>query len=217
MGFRDDIARRVGDAMLWRLVAVKHGRAGRDRLRGIDHRRQDFVFDLQPAAAFLGGGLGLGDDGGDLLPDEADDIVEHAGVVRIHPVPLVPRGREQAIRRVFVCQHRVHAGDAERRALVDRDDLRVRMWRAQHLDVQQAFRRDVERIARGAAHHLRSGGRGEAAAECGAGRGVLDVVLAVQRILDRAIAGATADIAFQRGAEVLPLRLVQRRAGQDHA
>ena len=37
------------------------------------------------------------------------------------------------------------------------------------------------------------------------------------RIFDRAIAGATADIAFERGAEVLPLRLVQRCAGQDHA
>ena len=82
MGFGDDVARRVGDAMLRRLVGVDHGRARRDRLRGIDHGGQDLVFDLEPAAAFLGRGFGLGDDGGDLLADEADDVVEHAGVVR---------------------------------------------------------------------------------------------------------------------------------------
>ena len=137
-----------------------------------------------------------------------------SGSIQSHSCRAV---ENSAVRRVFKRQHRVHAGNAERRALVDRDDFRVRMRRTQHLDVQQAFRRDIERIARCAAHDLRSGGGREAAAECGAGGGVFDVVLAVQRILDRAIAGATADIAFQRGAEVLPLRLVQRCAGQDHA
>ena len=196
---------------------MQHGGIRRDGGGGIDHRRQDFVLNFEEAAAFLGGGLGVGDHSGDLLPDKADDIVEHLCVVRVHPVPFVPRGREQAVRCVFKRQHRVHAGDAERRTPVDRDDFRVRTRRTQHLDVQHTFRRDIERIARCAAHHLRSGGGREAAAKCGARDGVFDVVLAVQRILDRAIAGATTDIAFQRGAEVLPLRLVQRRAGQDHA
>ena len=111
----------------------------------------------------------------------------------------------------------MHAGNGERGSLVDRNDPGVRMRRAQHLDVQQAFDRDIKGIAFGTAHHLRSGGGGEAAAERGAGGGVFDVVPAVERVFDRAIAGAAADIAFQRGAEVLPLRLVQRRAGQDHA
>ena len=41
--------------------------------------------------------------------------------------------------------------------------------------------------------------------------------LPLKRVFDRAIAGAAADIAFQRRAEILPLRLVERRAGQDHA
>ena len=91
------------------------------------------------------------------------------------------------------------------------------MRRAQHLDVQQAFDRRIERVARRAAHHLRAGGRRQAAAEGGAGAGVLDIGLAVERVLDRAIAGAAADIALQRSAEILPLRLVQRGAGQDHA
>src|SRR4030095_6477343 len=59
--------------------------------------------------------------------------------------------------------------------------------------------------------------RRQAAAEGGAVGGILDIVLAVERVLDRAIAGAAADIAFQGDAEFLPLRLVQRGAGQDHA
>jgi len=41
--------------------------------------------------------------------------------------------------------------------------------------------------------------------------------LAVERVLDRAIAGAAAQIALQRGGKIGALRLVQRRAGQDHA
>ena len=101
--------------------------------------------------------------------------------------------------------------------LVDRDDSGVRMRRAQHLDVQQAFDRGIEGVARRAAHHLRSGGRRQAAAEGGAGGGVFDIGLAVECVLDRAVAGAAAQIAFQRRAEILPLRLVQRCAGQDHA
>ena len=126
VGFRHDVALRVGDPLLRRLVAVNEGRARRDRLRRIDHRRQNIVVDLEAAAAFLGGGLGLRDHGGDLLSDEADDIVEHAGVVRVHPGLFVPRGGEQAVRRVFEGQHRMHAGNGQRRGLVDRDDL----WRA---------------------------------------------------------------------------------------
>jgi hypothetical protein len=50
--------------------------------------------------------------------------------------------------------------------------------------VQQIFRRDIERIAFRATHHLRAGGGGEAAAECGAGGGVFDVVLAVEGVFD---------------------------------
>ena len=171
MGFGDDVASRVGDAVLGGLVTVDGGRARCDRLRGIDHRRQNFVLDLEPAAAFFGGGLGLRDHSGDLLSDEADDIVEHASVVRVHPGFLVPRGGEQPVRYVFVAQHRMHAGNGERRALVDRDDFGVRMRRAQYLDVQHAFHRHVEGVALGAAHHLRSGRRRQAAAEGGAGCG----------------------------------------------
>ena len=83
-----------------------------------------------------------------------------------------------------------------RRAVVDRDDFGVRMRRANELDVQQALDHRVEGVARRAAHHLRAGGRGQAAAERGASGRVFDVVLAVKRIFDRTIAGAAAYIAF---------------------
>ncbi len=217
MGFRHDVAPRVGDALFRRLVDVKQRRAWCDRLRRIDHRRQDVVIDLEPTAAFFSCCLGFSNHGGDLLSDEAHDIVEHAGVVRIHPGFFVPRGGEQAVRRVFVGQDRMHAGHGQRRGLVDRDDLGVRMRRAGELDVQQTLHRRIEGIARRAAHHLRSGRRRQAAAEGGAGSGVFDIVLAVKRVLDRAIAGAAAYVSFQRRAEILPLCLVQRCAGQDHA
>jgi hypothetical protein len=76
----------------------------------------------------------------------------------------------------------------------------VRVRRAQHLEVQHALHRDVERVARGTAHHLRAGRGGQAAAERGTSFGLLDIGLALERVLDRAVAGAAADIAFQRAA-----------------
>ncbi len=188
-----------------------------DRLRGVDHRRQDFVFHHELAAAFLSGGLAFSHDGGDLLADEADDIVEHAGVVRVHPVVLMPGGREQPIRRVLMGQHGVDTWNRKRRVPVDGDDPSVRVRRTQHPDVKQAFDCGVKRVARSPTHHLRTGRSREAAAEGSTGRGILDVVLAVESVLDGAIAGAAADVSFQGDAEVLPLRLVQGSTGQDHA
>ena len=75
----------------------------------------------------------------------------------------------------------------------------------------------IEGVARFAPHHLRSCGGRQAAAEGGARGGVFDIDLAVERVFDRTIAGAAAQIAFQRRAEILALRLVQGCAGQDHA
>src|SRR3954463_4528995 len=84
--------------------------------------------------------------------------------------------------------------------------------------MQQAVNLRVERVARLAAHDIGASWRRQAAAECGAGLDVLlDIGLAEQRILDRTIPGAAADIALQRDAEIGALRLVQRGAGQDHS
>src|SRR3954468_22378966 len=84
--------------------------------------------------------------------------------------------------------------------------------------MEQALDRGVESVARRAAHNVLTRGRREAAAERGAGLNVpLDVGLAEERILDRTIAGAAANVALQRRAEIGALRLVQRGAGQNHA
>ena len=108
--FGHDIALCVGDPMFHRLVAVDRGRIRCNRRRRVEHRGQNLVVDLETAAAFLGERLGLRDHGGNLLPDETDGGVEDAGVIRVHPCLLVPRRRKQHVRRVFVCEHRVHAG-----------------------------------------------------------------------------------------------------------
>src|SRR5205807_3230608 len=96
----------------------------------------------------------------------------------------------------------------ERRRLVDRDDPGVRMRRSQQLDVQQTFDSCVEGVAGGASHDVRPGGRRQAATKRRARGGVFDIGLAVERVFDRAIAGAAAEIALQGCAEILALRLV---------
>ena len=92
MDFGHDIAARVRDAVFGCLVAMQHWGVRCDRGGGLDDRRQDFILNLEPAAAFLGGSFGFGNNGRYLLTDEADNVVEHLCVIRIHPVPLVPRG-----------------------------------------------------------------------------------------------------------------------------
>jgi len=98
----------------------------------IEHIRQNVVIDREAAAALFGSGF-VSATTRYLLSDETDDIVQHAGVVRVHPGPLVPRRGEQPIRRVFEAQHRMHARSAQCRCLVDRDNSGVGMRRAQHL------------------------------------------------------------------------------------
>ncbi len=83
--------------------------------------------------------------------------------------------------------------------------------------MQQPVHGDVKCVARRACHDLRSGRRGNTAAECGAGRGLFDIDRAVECVLDRAIASAATQIAFQRRSEIGALRLIERRAGHDHA
>src|SRR5258707_14435305 len=91
------------------------------------------------------------------------------------------------------------------------------MGRAQQLDVKQPVDSRIERERRCALHDARARGRRDAAAERFTGDCVLDVLDVVQRVADRAIAGAAADVYFQRGAEVTLLRLADVGTGQNHA
>ena len=117
-----------GDALLF----VQDRRV---RLHGhfrIEHRRQQLVFDLEQAAGCFRGALGLGHHRRDPLADEAHDIVENVGVVRIDQMILVRRRRVELARHVLPGEDRDDAGHGERLVALDRLDARMRMRRAQH-------------------------------------------------------------------------------------
>ena len=109
----------------------------RDR---IEHRRQYFVGDVEQAAGPFGGGLALGDDGGDPLADEAHDVVENVGVVGVDQMVFVERGAVEPTRNVLPGEDLDHAGDRHRPLAADGEDARVGVGRAQHLEVQEARR-----------------------------------------------------------------------------
>ena len=159
--------------------------------------RQYLVFDLDASTGFFGRSFTFRNHGRDLLPDEAHDVVKHARVVRVHPRLFVLCGREQLLRRIVMGQHSVHTADAQGVACVDRNDPGMWVRRAQELDVKQAFDLGVERIALHATHHLRPGRSRQAAAEGFARTDLLDIVLAIERVLDRTIAGTAADVTLE--------------------
>ncbi len=98
-----------GDALL-----VQDRRARRHGRFRIEHGGQQLVLDLEQAAAFLRGALGLGHHGGDPLADEADDVVEHVGVVGIDQVILVRRRRVELARHVLPGEDGDDAGHGQR-------------------------------------------------------------------------------------------------------
>ena len=170
-----------GDALLF----VQDRRA---RLHGnfrIEHRGQKLVFDLEQAAGFFRRCLGLGHAGRDPLADEAHDIVEDVGVVGIDQMILVRRRRVELARHVLPGEHGDHARHGHRLVALDGLDARMRMRRAQHLQMQRAFGRNVERVARLAGDD-RLGERVAQAPAAGfvAGDILLDIDHAVQRIVD---------------------------------
>ena len=214
--FAGDVALRIVDARL-RALVVDHWRAGPHRLFRIEHSGQQFVIDGELATAFFRRRLAVRDHRRDALPDEADDAVEHGGIVRIAAFVLVPRRREQFLWRVLECQHRADTGNGKRLIPTYRRDPGVRVRRAQQLEMQQPGRRDIHRVARGAADDGARRRRRHAAAAGVPGLGLFDRLTAAQRLIDRAVAGAAADVALERPTEIATLRLVHARGGHDHA
>ena len=180
------------------VLVVQDGRARLQRRHGIEHCRQDLVLDLQRPAAGLGRAFGLGDHHGNALACEAGDVVQHVGVVGIDEMILVQRGAVEPARHVLPGVGGNDARDRQRLLPVDALDAGMGVRRAQHLHVQEPVDGDVHRVA-GLARQDRFGERvGQAGAQRVAGHVRLDVALAVQRIDDRAVAGAAADVALQR-------------------
>ena len=127
------------------------------------------------------------------------------------------RGVELA-RHVLPGEHRDHSRHGHRLVALDRLDPRMRMRRAQHLQMQRAFGRHVERVMRLAGDD----GFGKRVAQApaagfDAGDIVFDIDHAMQRIVDAVIAGAAAKIALQHMRQILARGLVERRRGHDHA
>ena len=122
----------------------------RARLHGdfrIEHRRQDFVIDVEQAAGFFRGSLGLGHHGRDPLAYEAHHIVEHVGVVGIYEVILMGRRRVELARHILPGEDFDDAGHGKSALALDGLDACMRMRRAQHFQVQRAFHHHVERVA----------------------------------------------------------------------
>ena len=211
-----DISLWVVDAGLRPLV-VEDRRARLHRGFRIEHRRKQFVIDLELAATGFGGCLAFGDHRSDPLADEAHDVIQHGGVIGVAAFILVSRARIELSRRVFPGQNGTHARHRQCGVFADRFDPRMGMRRAQKLKMEEFGRRDVERIFGAAADNGRAGGRRYAAAASAPGFGFLDLAHAANGVLDRAITGATANIAFQSPGEILPLRLIQARRRHDQA
>ena len=101
---------------------------GRVRQHGrfwVEHGGQRFVVDRERADAGGGGGFGLGDDGGDPLAHEANDVVEDVGVVGIGEMVLMQCGAVETAGHVLpgIDVHHARYGQGPR--LVDEDDARV--------------------------------------------------------------------------------------------
>ena len=156
--------------------------------------------------------------GGDPLADEAHDIVEDVGVVGIDQMILVRRRRVELARHVLPGEHGDHARHGHRLVALDRLDARMRMRRAQHFQMQRAVRGNVERVARLSGDDRLGERIAQAPAAGFLSRGLLlDIDHAVQRIVDRVIAGAAAKIALQHMRQILARGLVEGRRGHDHA
>ena len=83
--------------------------------------------------------------------------------------------------------------------------------------MQHALDRHVERIARFAGDDVRPGRRRDAVSASLAVLGAFGFVQAGERVLDRPVAGAAAEIALERPPKIGALRLVERSRGHDHA
>ena len=133
-----------GRAAIGRIVDERRARP-QGFLR-VEHRRAQPVFHAQGPHAGCRRRLALGDHRGDALADKADDGIEHPRVGGGVPRVLVAPGGEAGPRRILVRQHGDDARQSQRRRAVDRDDLGMRMGRAQHLEMQETRQCVVEGV-----------------------------------------------------------------------
>jgi hypothetical protein len=125
-------------------LVVEDRRVVHERLPSVGHRRQRLVVDLDQLGGVAGGLAGGRHDGGDGLADEARLADGEAEVAQVRPRR---RGDlEEGIgqqRDLVPGQRAEHAGVLERLRDVDRAELRVRVRRADEVDVAHVVPPDV--------------------------------------------------------------------------
>jgi hypothetical protein len=75
-------------------------------------------------------------------------VVEHIGVVGVDQMVFVRRRAVEATRHVFPREDLDHARHRHRLLAVDLQDARMRVRRAQHLEVKEILDCDVHRVTR---------------------------------------------------------------------
>ena len=194
---------------------VDEGGAGAERRLRIEHGGADLVRDGDAGERRLGRGLGLRHHRGDALAGEADDGVEHAGIGGIVPRVVVAAGGEQGVRRIRMGEHRDDARERQRRFRVDPEDAGGGVRRAQHLHVEEPRHREVEGEG-GASRDDRLTRRRRDVAPDGIACPGPHPDDPVDRVADGAVAGAAAEIALERVAEIRPPALVEGGGRHHH-
>ena len=136
------------------------GRARLDGPAGLGHRRQRVVVDHDLLRGVARLGQRLGDDRGDAIADMTHDVVHQHRIGRRdhwHARPtLAHRHGRQALELhrggIGAGQDGDHAGRLFRGVDVDRSDARMRLDRAQHVEMARVRKMDVVGVAAGAAH-----------------------------------------------------------------
>jgi hypothetical protein len=141
-------------------LAVREQRVARKRLGAIRRCRQRLEIDGHQRSRILGEIAAVGNDDCDRLADEAGfvpgEAIRHEDLFdrrarhqKRHCLPL------HGFRQVSVGEHRVHAGQSQRRALVDATDRGVRVGAAQHHGMEHAREVDIVDIAAAAGEQVR--------------------------------------------------------------
>ena len=111
---------------------------------------------------------------------------------------VVVSGRaEEPARDVLPGEDGDHAGDGQRLVLADLSDMRVRVRRSEDFQVQRALHGDVQGVAGVAGDDGLAEGVGEARAKRLPGDVLFGLGAAVNGVLDRAVAGAPAQVALE--------------------
>ena len=193
------------------------GRALAHRFFGIEDRGQHLVVDFDLAASLFRRTFGFRDDRRDSLPDKTHYVVEQVSIVGIDVIVVVRGGRVQHPRHVLPGIDAADARNGEGGILANRLDARVSVRRPEQFQMQHALDRGVERVPDLAGDDRFRCRRQQSCAARFAGLIFLDRRDAVDRILDRVITGASAEIALEIARQVLDLFFVQSRCGHDHA